>query len=817
MLKSLLLFLFCYLVASQSFSFSQNELSGFSIDGSFKENDSKNALPDLTVLLFRAEDSTLVKTEFTDANGAFNFQAIKPGKYFIATEAGQIEKYYGEILTLDKNLSLGTILVNSLAKGLEEVSVVAKKPYIERAPGKLILNIENSINAAGSSAFEILEKAPGVSINSSDNISLNGKQGITVQIDGKITPMSGTELANYLRGIPSSSIDKIELISNPSAKYDAAGTAIINIKLKKDTRIGTNGNISVSYGQGVYPKTSEGISVNHRNKKLNVYGSYNFAYRKGFNNLALNRSFYHLDTFQSAYNQKNNILFPVKNHIARAGIDYNINKRNAVSVVLNGVSNKFNPQGLNISNVIGPDQQQVSRFETENRSFDNWYNFSGNVNYKHVLDTVGSEITVDLDYAHFGNRTEQNFTTKYYNLESVQYQDPYLLYGDINGGLDIYAVKSDLIKQLKNKQRIEAGLKSSYVVADNNLKFYNRSTGTDVYDTLKSNHFIYDENINAGYVNWNIEYNKWTFQAGLRSELTHVAGKQLVNNHSFDTTYLQFFPSIYAGYKINDKNTFEINYNRRIDRPGYDQLNPFKFYLDPTTYKEGNPYLKPQTTHTAELGYMWNQQIYATLGMSRTVDNITEVIAPSAAEPNVTVQTNVNLTKVDLFYTNISVPVQITKWWNSTNNIGAYFAEYSGNVARTIIDRRGNFAWNVNSVNTFILGKTISAELSGNFRAKEIYAYDIIQPIWFVSAGVQKKMLNNRATVKLNISDIFFTNKVTADVAFTDYKEYFLVKRETRVATVSFSYKFGNTNVQGSRRRSGGAEDLKQRVGGTNG
>lgn len=814
MLKALFYFLFGHLIVSQCFSFSQNELNTFTVEGRFTETGKGSGIADLSVFLFRAEDSTLIKTEVTDTSGAYIFKFVKPGNYFISTDAG---KYSGSVFNVNENVKLPLVSLKSSAQSLDQVTVAAKKPYIERQQGKLVLNVESSINSAGSSAFELIEKAPGVNVTSNDNITLNGKQGIVVQIDGKITPMSGTDLANYLRGIPSASIDKIELISNPSAKYDASGTAIINIKLKKDMRIGTNGSINASYGQGVYPKTSEGISVNHRNKKLNVYGSYNFSYRKGFNNLELYRGFYNNDTFLTAFDQRNNIIFPVKNHIARAGIDYNINKRNAVGIVVNGMSNKFNPQGLNISDVLGENQVPVSRFETENKSFDNWYNFSANANYKHVLDTAGSEITVDVDYAHFGNKNEQNFTTRYFALNNVQFQDPYILYGDVRGGLDIYSVKSDLVKQLKKKRKLEAGLKSSYVVADNNLKFFDRSSGTDIYDSLKSNHFIYDENINAGYATWSGEFGKWNIQTGLRAEMTHVVGKQLVNNKSFDTTYLQFFPNIYAGYKLNEKNTVEISYNRRIDRPGYDQLNPFKFYLDPTTYKEGNPYLRPQTTHTIETAYLWNQQIYASLGVSRTMNNITEIIAPSATEQNVTVQTNINLRKVDLFYTNISVPVDIAKWWHSTNNIGAYFAEYTGYVARTAIDKRGNFAWNVNTVNTFTLGKTVSAELTANYRAKEIYAYDIIQPIWFVSAGIQKKMLNNRAVVKLNVSDIFFTNKITADVAFTDYTENFVVKRETRVATIAVSYKFGNTNVQGSRRRSGGAEDLKQRVGGTNG
>jgi hypothetical protein len=313
-------------------------------------------------------------------------------------------------------------------------------------------------------------------------------------------------------------------------------------------------------------------------------------------------------------------------------------------------------------------------------------------------------------------------------------------------------------------------------------------------------------------VNFSRKAGKWNYQLGPRAEYTGVSGEQLVYQITNDTSYLQLFPTAFLGYSPSDKHSFELSYNRRIDRPGYDQLNPFKFYLDPSTYKEGNPYLRPQTTHTVEIAHLWKSTYYTQLGVARTMDNITEVIAPSPAQNNVTVQTNTNLRRVDLVYSNISAPVQITPWWNSTNNLNAYVALYSGNVANTTITNRGNFAWNVQSNNTFTVGKTWSMELNGNYRSKEIYAFDKIRPIWSVGAGVQKKVFNNLGSVRLNVTDMFFTNNIRADVAFTDYTEYFDVKRETRVATLSFTYKFGKASVPANRRRGGGADDLKSRV-----
>jgi hypothetical protein len=633
-----------------------------------------------------------------------------------------------------------------------------------------------------------------------------------VQIDGKATPMKGSDLANYLKGISANSVEKIEFIANPSSKYDAAGTAIINIKLKKDKRFGTNGTITAMGGHGVYPKASGGIALTHRDRKISLFGNYNYTYRKGFNDLRLERRFYRNDSMIGAYNQKNYLIFPFKNQVARVGADYFINKKNTIGIIINGVSNTFNPTGENISDVINGNGDVVSRFGTSNRSADKWYNYSANLNFKHVIDSTGSEITTDVDYAHYGNQTKQNFTTRYYDLSGSEYIDPYILHGDLDGSLDIYALKSDYVKPLKMDAKLEAGIKSSYVKADNNLLFYNRSGGQNTFDTTKSNHFIYLENINAAYFNISKDYKKWSLQGGLRCEQTNVSGEQKIYHIKNDTSYIQLFPSAFAGYKVNEKNGFELTYSRRINRPSYEQLNPFKFYLDPTTYKAGNPYLKPQTTHSWEFSHVYKQKIYSTLSFARTINNITEVIAPSEQQLTLTIQTNKNLTMVDVYAFNFSMPVEVFKWWYTQNDIGVYYSLYSGNIANTTISQRGSLNYNFNTSNTFNITKRISAELSANYRSKEIYAYENVNPIYFVSGGVQFKFKDNRGNLKINANDIFYTNKISALAQFNGYQENFLVQRETRVVSATLTLKFGNSNVN-MRRRSGGAEDIKQRAG----
>lgn len=767
------------------------------------------------ISLLRTSDKSLVKTELLAENGAFAFENVAKGNYFIEVSENGKTKYTGVAFDANNNLEDLAITVGAPVNNLQEVVVKKEKPYIERQDGKMILNIENNIAATGSSAFEVLEKAPSVRVDQNDNISLRGKSGIIVQIDGKQIQMSGQNLANYLRGIPSGSVEKIEFITNPSSKYDAVGTAIINIKMKKDKRKGTNGSAQVSYGQGRYPKSNNTLSLNHRNKKINLFGNYSFAYREGFNRLTLDRSFYENGLFDGAYDQQNFLNIALKNNILRGGIDYFVSDKHTLGVLVSGVSNNIRLTGENVSDVYNPNREKVSLFQTNSLTRERWKNGSLNLNYKWVIDTTGTEFTADFDYANYSNRNQQDFNTTYYNLDASPADPTYILHGNLRGDLNIFALKSDYVKTFSNKLKFETGIKSSYVKADNSLSFYDRSNGTGIFDTTKSNHFIYKENINAAYANASREFGKWNVQLGLRLENTNISGEQLFGGTFFDDSYLQLFPSALVSYRLNPKNSLEINYSRRIQRPSYDQLNPFKFFLDQTTYKAGNPKLEPQTTHSVELMHTFNQKIFTTLSFSRTQNNITETISPSETEERVTVQTTRNLDHVDVYSLAFVVPVKVTTWWDTTNNLNFYVGSYSGTVSNTTLENAGNFTWNYNSQNNFKLGNGFFAELSGNYQAPENYAFDRIRPIWFVNCGLQKKF-ENKSTLKLAVNDIFNSNEIQATTRFTSYTEHFLVKRDTQTIVLSYTYNFGNGNGA-MRRRAGGADDIKQRAGSTNG
>lgn len=782
----------------------------FSLSGTIDSGNTNQ----IEINLFNSENK-LIKTELADQNGKFSFNDLMSGNYNLKINKSGTEVYQSQV-SVNENVTLPSISLNE--KSIEAVTIIKTKPYIERQDGKMILNVENSIASTGNSAFEVLEKAPGVNIDSNDNISMRGKANLLVQIDGKNTPMTGTDLANYLRGIPSSTVEKIEFITNPSSKYDASGTSIINIRLKKDQRKGTNGSLSTSLGTGKYVKNNNSFSINHRNKKVNLFANYSFAYREFYNKLTLDRNFYENGTFQNAYVQNNFLKMNFRNHIAKVGMDYYANDKNVLGFSVGLVSNRFDPTSNNDTQILNQNYQPDGTFNTKSNNRDHWKNASLNFNHKYKIDSLGSELTTDLDYINYANTSLQNFNTRNFDNDgnlspsSPANPNPYILKGDLDGNLNIYSLKSDLTKVFKKNWKLETGLKTSFVKADNDLQFFDASSGTSIIDNSKTNHFIYEENINAVYGNVIKNWEKFKVNFGLRMENTNVTGNQLTTNQINKKNYTQLFPSAVFSYDVDDKNSLELNFSRRITRPNYRQLNPFKFYLDPTTYQAGNPNLDPQTTMNYEFTYSLSNKYFATLSYSKTNKNITDVLMPIIEDgKTVVVQTNENLSSASYYGLNLIAPVKVTKWWEMNNSANFYYGSYTGNISDTNIKNQGNFTFDLNNINSFKIGNGFSAELSGNYKAKEVYAYMYLKPMWSVNIGAQKKFKNNN-TLKFSFNDIFFKSNPEARNIYSGYVENFIVRRDTRVATLSYTYNFGS-GKSGQARKTGGADDLKQRAG----
>ncbi|WP_126243855.1 outer membrane beta-barrel protein [Chitinophaga rhizosphaerae] len=768
---------------------------------------------EVIVQLLNAADKKLVKMEYADKQGNFRIPGVRAGKYQVAIQHLAYHRYLSAEIVHSTATDLGEIRLEAAARQLHEANVVARKPLVQQQYDKTVLNVAGSISAAGSHALEVLEKAPGITVDQNDNIAMRGRQGVLVMIDGKQVPMSGQDLATYLRSLNAAQIDRIDLITNPSAKYDAAGNAgIIDIRLKKGRNNGTNGTVGLSLGQGVYAKVNPSLSINHRKGPLNYFASYNLGHRRDYNDLNIHRKFFTKEGAETGGNDYDNFFgFRFNTHNARGGMDYQPNSRTTLGFAANAVINDGIVRSDSKAQSFDAAQSPAGRFNTLGNNNLHRRNYSFNLNFRRQLDTAGRELTSDLDYARYTSWEYQNYRTAYLDADNAPARQDFLLFGDLGGRLDIYSVKVDYVHPIKRwGMKLEGGIKSSWVRTDNDVRFFDRSDGGYKLDEGKSNRFIYKENINAAYLNGSGNRKKLSCQFGLRLEQTLANGRQVIHEETFDRDYVQLFPSGYLGYKFNDRHDVGVTLSRRIERPSYRELNPFRVFLDPLTSSTGNPALRPEITASYELVYAFREIYTAKAGYSRTKDNVLSVLAPDV-EPNTVLQTNRNLARYDYYHLTVGVPVNSIKWLNSSNTVVAYYGLYRGKLVDTELNE-GRVVFNFNTSNTITLDPKTTMEVNGNFQSRNWYGFLDIASNWQLGIGAQRQFWERKGSLKLNLSDVFLTGRVKAFTKLTGYSEAFRQFRDTRVLTMTFNYRFGGQQQGGPRRRTGGAEEEKRRA-----
>jgi len=781
---------------------------------SLKVNDQQNKpLDGVFVQLVKAKDSAMAKYSVTGENGMVEFSDVDKGKYIVFISQAGFENYYSPVISID-SLHLKVTLEDAVlrTKLLQEVTITNKTPAIQHFPDKTVVNVQESPLSAAGSVFDVLQRSPGVMIDQNDNVSLHGKQGIMIMIDGRITPMSATDLANLLRSMPAESVEKIEFITNPSAKYDANGSAgIINIVLKKDKRMGLNATLLGGYAQGIYGRTNDGFSFNDRTKKMNIFGSYNYSYRGSANIITMRTNFYNGSEYTGGTLQNEYLKVPTSSNTARAGFDYFLTDKTTIGFIADGSISTFNPSENTTTYVYDSLNNTKSYNTTSSYSPNTIYNYAGNLNLKHKFDSLGRELLINVDYANYHNTAYQSINTNYYNVDNTEASGPVSLYGALPGMLNIYSFKADYDGQLGKKGTLQAGVKSSYVKTDNSVNFYDGANNSAPIDTTQTNHFIYSENINAGYVSYSRDIRKASFQVGVRAEQTIANGDQVTTGQTFSRNYTQLFPNFSIDDSIAKNNQLDFSATRRIDRPTYEQLNPFSLYINPTFYLQGNPLLVPQNAYTFELSDTYKENYTLGVTYTHTINPIITVIVPIAGRQNIIQQTDDNLGSSDYYGVNGTIACPVTKWWTTTTSADAFYNHFNADISSTPLNST-RFLVDANTDNVFNISKKTTLDINGYYISGADLGYLYIKSQGSLSLGVQFKVFNNRGTIKLNASDILWTEITNGVTAFTGYNEAIYVKRDTRTVGFSFTYHLGGNSTSQSLHSKGGAEDEKKRA-----
>jgi len=810
-----ILYTILLLIISTGVIFAQGDNLAGKISGSLLDENGK-PMDYATISLLKAQDSTVVKGTLSTETGAYKFDHVNSGSYIIKATAVGYQKATSNTFTITKStpaVVVPALRVYQASHALSTVTISASKPLIERKTDRTVMNVENSILAAGNSAMDILERAPGVTIDKDDNISLKGKGGVTVMINDKLTYLTSAQLATLLRSTDGTTIQSIEIITNPSAKYDAAGNSgIINIKLKKNKQVGTNGSLTVGAGYGAYGKDNENLSLNHKDGRLNVFGSFSHNDNKRLQNIGIKRIITDSTGASTYFRQTTPLTETDHNNSYRFGADYDLSSKNTLGFVVSGY---FNTEHDSIDNrtYIGPNFTQVdSSLRTVSNVHQTYNNIAFNLNDSYKIDTAGQQISADLDYSKFKNNAESSYVTTYY-LPDGSTLKPGTFLGNLTPSIiTIRTGKVDYSKPINKSLKFESGLKYSNVNTDNNLT--EKFDPADPY--LSTNHFIYDEKISAGYVNLNKDFKGYSVQVGLRGEYTsslaHGDSAGVVS--IIPRNYFDLFPSVFVSHSINSKNDINFSYSRRIDRPQYDNLNPFVFHIDPYTYQKGNPYLKPQYTNNFEVNYTYDKNLTVTLGYSKTTDVITEIPGTDPAT-KVSYITQDNLQTQNAYNLNIFSPYTITKWWEGNVNATAFYLGFKSNGLQGGDLDRGQFAYNIRATETFKPFAGYKAELTAHYQSDLTYGLYDVKARYSVDAGISHSFADKRANIKLSVSDIFNTQTNDVNADYQDTHLYITQKRETRITRLTFTWNFGNTKIK-ARQHQTGADDEKGRVKGAN-
>ncbi len=799
--------------------------SAQTISGVVKEPDGQPA-GYATVTLHKSADSTLVKGAFAGDDGAFEISDVTAGKYFLkANLIGSGEVSGASFDYAGGDQSMEALTLKAIENQLIEVSVVARRPPVEVKADKTVLNVEGTVNSTGLNALELLRKAPGVTVDNNEKLNIRGKNGVKVMIDGRDVPLSGKELAALLKGTQAADIANIEIISNPSAKYDASGNAgIINIRLKKNKALGTNGNIGLEGISGETFKYGGNIGLNHRGKKFNAFGNFNGHHGDWHNHQNFRREQLQDDTRSDGqagedwriFDQKNKEYSESRYEGYRAGVDFFLNSKHTVGILANG---SLNPGDWHSSSVAKiSDLHTADRIDSllvaTNDVANDRKDLNINLNYR-FADTSGHSFNVDLDRGTYRIRGASYQPNYYRSADNSETLREAIYRNNTPTDINIMTAKADYEQQLW-KGVFGAGVKISDVETSNTFDFFKVTNGIPVKSEEQSNTVDYTERTNAGYVNYNRAFGKkLNVQAGLRVENTDYKG--IGKDTTFTNKYTELFPSAALTYTFTPKMGLNVTYSRRIDRPSYQDLNPFENKLDELTYQKGNPMLLPQFTNSFEISPTYGGSPVMTLGYSHTKDVFTQILKRDVRNTRATYITQENLADQKNYTLSINAPTPIAKWWDGLVSLTGFRSHFRADFSTPetpnfIVDQSYN-AFNAYAEQNFKLPLGFGLQLSGWYNSRAFWGTLRSAAQGALDVGLQKKVLKDKGEIRLRVGDVLGTAGWRGENLFSPGLRMLANGNwESQTVTVNFSYRFGSSDVKAARQRKTGLEDEKNRV-----
>jgi len=777
-------------------TYAQNELS---ISGKVL-NHVNQPITGANVSLMGLADSSIILSAVTDIKGNYFFKAVKRGIYKVTITSIGYQRDYRNF-NVDSTFKALDIILQPSIVALNEVKITANKPLIEQKIDKMVVNVDAMLTATGGTALEVLEKSPGVIMGQNGIITLKGK-ATTIFIDDKPTYLSGSDLENYLRSLPSASLDQIELMTNPSSRYDAAGNGgVINIRTKKTKIVGINGGINLGYIQGNYARTNNSFNVNYRNNKINISENLSYITTNSYSDLDINRHFQNsIGETTSNFLQNSFTRNTGQSITSRLGLDYYVSDKTTLGISLTAISRPNKQKAIVNSQFLNEANQLDSTIVANNNQDGTFKNTNVNLNYRHQYNKEGGALTVDVDYLNYDMGRQQSFTNSSY-LRNGMLTNNELLTGDLPTDIKIYAAKADYSHPFKNGIKLSLGAKSNITLTDNEANYFYTVANVKIPDYSKTNHFNYRENINAVYISANKEFKRLTVQAGLRMESTFSKGHQLGNVQKRDSTFNRnhtgLFPTLYLQYKLDTmgNNLIGINYGRRIDRPYYQDLNPFISPIDKFTYYTGNPFLNPSYSNSIELSHTYKSRLTTTLSYSKTSDQVNETIEildgiyysrPGNIGQSVFKSLSVNGNFDLLPWFNVNLYGQVS-------NIHATGSFYTG-----YLDTKGTFYYIKPQFQFKIKGDWI-IQIDGYYQSKVTNVQFVAGTQNRVNAAISKKISTN-TSLKLVVNDLFhsYVNSGTINNLLQTQANYRNVL-DTRTAILTLSYRFGKS-ISGQRK-----------------